>query len=66
MDGYAHDTIGNSKLPKRCVLVLGSEDGMRDLTKKSCDLLIKLPMNPSIESLNVSIAAAIAMYEWTR
>ena len=66
MDGYARDTIGQSKLPKRCALVLGSEDGMRDLTKKSCDMLIKLPMNSAIESLNVSIAAAVAMYEWMR
>ena len=66
MDGYAHDTIGQSKLPKRCALVMGAEDGMRDLTKKSCDMLIKLPMNPAIESLNVSIATAVAMYEWMR
>ena len=66
MDGYAQDTIGQSKLPKRCALVMGAEDGMRDLTKKSCDMLIKLPMNPAIESLNVSIATAVAMYEWMR
>ena len=66
MDGYARETIGQSKLPKRCALVMGAEDGMRDLTKKSCDMLIKLPMNPAIESLNVSIATAVAMYEWMR
>lgn len=66
LDGYAHDMIGKSKLPKRCVLVMGAEDGMRDLTKKSCDMLVKLPMNPAIESLNVSIATAVAMYEWMR
>ena len=66
MDGYAHDTIGKSKLPNRCALVMGAEDGMRDLTKKSCDMLVKLPMNSAIESLNVSIATAVAMYEWMR
>ena len=66
LDGYARDMIGQSKLPQRCALVMGAEDGMRDLTKKSCDMLVKLPMNPAIESLNVSIAAAVAMYEWMR
>jgi len=66
LDGYAHDMIGQNKLPNRCALVMGAEDGMRDLTKKSCDMLVKLPMNPAIESLNVSIATAVAMYEWMR
>lgn len=66
LDGYAEQMMGNYRLPKRCAFVMGSEDGMRDLTKKSCDILIKLPMNPAIESLNVSIAAAVAMYEWNR
>ena len=66
MDGHAHDTVGKNKVPARCALVMGAEDGMRDLTKKSCDMLVKLPMNPAIESLNVSIATAVAMYEWMR
>lgn len=66
LDGYAPNMMGNYKLPKRCAFVMGAEDGMRDLTKKSCDILVKLPMNPAIESLNVSIAAAVAMYEWNR
>lgn len=66
LDGYAQEMIGKHKLPNRCALVMGSEDGMRDLTKKSCDMLVKLPMNPAIESLNVSIATAVAMYEWMR
>ncbi len=49
----------------KTALVLGSEDkGMRDLTKKSCDFLAKIPMNSNkMESLNISNATAIALYE---
>lgn len=66
LDGYADQMITDSKLPKRCVLVMGAEDGMRRLTMENCDMVVKLPMNPAIESLNVSIATAVAMYEWNR
>lgn len=66
LDGYATQMITDSRLPKRCVLVMGAEDGMRRLTMENCDMVVKLPMNSAIESLNVSIAAAVAMYEWNR
>ena len=66
LDGYAKDYITDRKLPKKCALVLGAEDGMRRLTMENCDMVVKLPMNPAIESLNVSNAAAVAMYEWNR
>ena len=66
LDGYAKDYITDRKLPKKCVLILGAEDGMRRLTMENCDMVVKLPMNAAIESLNVSNAAAIAMYEWNR
>jgi len=66
LDGYAKDCITDRKLPKKCVLILGAEDGMRRLTLENCDMVVKLPMNSAIESLNVSNAAAVAMYEWNR
>ena len=66
LDGYAKSYITDSKLPKKCALVLGAEDGMRRLTMENCDMVVKLPMNSAIESLNVSNAAAVAMYEWNR
>ena len=66
LDGYAKDFITDHKLPKKCVMILGAEDGMRRLTMENCDMVVKLPMNSAIESLNVSNAAAVAMYEWNR
>ena len=48
-------------------LVMGSEgEGMRRLTRETCDMLISLPMRGAVESLNVSVAAGICLYEATR
>ncbi len=48
----------------KCVFIFGSEgDGMKNLTKKYCDILIKLPMNPNAESLNVANTATITGWE---
>ena len=48
-------------------LVLGAEgSGMRQLTGKTCDLLVRLPMKGAVESLNVSVASGICLYEALR
>ncbi|MFP4078665.1 MAG: 23S rRNA (guanosine(2251)-2'-O)-methyltransferase RlmB [Bacillota bacterium] len=45
-------------------LVLGSEGkGMRPLVRKTCDTLVKIPMTGSINSLNVSVSAGVALYD---
>jgi len=63
LDGYANDDVITLKNYEKLVIVLGSEgDGIRQLTKKNCDILVKIPMTDRAESLNVSNAAAIAMY----
>lgn len=67
LDGYAKQSIYETKLPKKCILVMGSEgEGMRRLTQEACDITVKLPMNPKVESLNVSNACAVSLYEWNR
>ena len=50
-----------------CVLVLGREGaGLHDLVKKTCDHLLRIPMEGQVSSLNVSVAGAIVMYEAMR
>jgi 23S rRNA (guanosine2251-2'-O)-methyltransferase len=47
--------------------VLGAEgDGMRRLTRETCDELVSIPMLGSVESLNVSVSAGVCLYETVR
>lgn len=51
----------------RVAVVVGSEgQGMRRLTVEACDHLVTLPLAEGVESLNVSVAGAMMMYEWRR
>ncbi len=48
-------------------LVMGGEgDGLRDLTQRNCDILLHLPQRGSVESLNVSVACGMLLYEAVR
>jgi 23S rRNA (guanosine2251-2'-O)-methyltransferase len=53
-------------LPGRPALVLGGETGLRPLVEQTCDLLAAIPSAPGVESLNASVAGAVAMYEVSR
>ena len=56
-----------SKLTGALALVVGSEgEGIRRLTADTCDELVSIPMTGSVESLNVSVAAGICMFEAVR
>lgn len=67
LDGSADQTLEQALDQQPTVLVMGSEgDGIRRLVAEHCDVLAKIPMPGGFESLNVSNAAAVALYEATR
>jgi 23S rRNA (guanosine2251-2'-O)-methyltransferase len=64
LDGSAEQTLEQALDERPTVLVMGSEgDGIRRLVAEHCDVLAKIPMPGGFESLNVSNAAAVALYE---
>ena len=63
-DGEADNTLNNFYHDSALALVLGAEgEGLRRLTRETCDQLVKIPMLGSVESLNVSVSAGILLYE---
>jgi 23S rRNA (guanosine2251-2'-O)-methyltransferase len=66
-DERAEKTLYEADLPESIAWVLGAEgDGMRRLTRDSCDLLVRIPMRGEVESLNVSVSAGVCLYESAR
>ena len=66
LDGEANATLSEAIGDSRVALVLGAEgEGLRHNSIAHCDIIAKLPISPRMESLNVSNAAAIALYAAT-
>lgn len=65
--GEATHDIYQSKLTGPLAIVMGAEgDGMRRLTRETCDDLIKIPMSGTVSSLNVSVASGVCLFEAVR
>jgi len=63
----APKTLYKVDLKGPVALVLGAEgEGIRQLTRKTCDELVRLPMKGAVESLNVSVASGVCLYEAVR
>jgi len=67
LDENAPKMLSKSDLPEKIALIMGAEgEGLRRLTQEKCDFLTKLPTDPVFPTLNVSVAAALALYELVR
>ena len=63
----AEQTLYQADLRAPTALVLGAEGpGMRQLTRKTCDALVRIPMQGAVESLNVSVASGVCLFEARR
>ena len=67
LDEHGPQTYDALDYKMDCALVLGAEGkGLHDLVKKKCDFLVSIPMLGNVPSLNVSVAAAVVLYEIVR
>ncbi len=67
LDGAAEESLYHAALRGRVLLVLGGESrGLRALSADTCDALVSIPMHDGMESLNVSVATGVALFEAAR
>lgn len=67
LDGHAEQTLHETDLRGPLAIVMGAEgQGLRRLSKEHCDFLVKIPMAGSVESLNVSVATGVCLFEALR
>lgn len=65
--GEARDSVYQTDLTMPLAIVIGAEGkGLRRLTREACDILVKLPMAGQVQSLNLSVAAGVMLYETVR
>jgi rRNA methylase, putative, group 3 len=67
LDERGAETYDHVEYTEPAAIVLGSEGkGLHEGVKKHCDFLINIPMSGPVSSLNVSVAAGVALFEWKR
>jgi 23S rRNA (guanosine2251-2'-O)-methyltransferase len=66
-DPAAAQDLHSADLPQSIAWVMGAEgEGMRRLTRERCDMLVRIPMRGSVQSLNVSVASGLMLFESLR
>ncbi|HBD13455.1 MAG TPA: 23S rRNA (guanosine(2251)-2'-O)-methyltransferase RlmB, partial [Porticoccaceae bacterium] len=66
-DGSARQSLYELDVTGPVALIMGAEGtGLRRLTRDTCDHLVHLPMEGAVDSLNVSVAAGVCLYEIVR
>ncbi len=64
--GDGKNALPTERFDAPAVFVVGNEgEGLRQKTREQCDVILSIPMGPKIESLNVSNAAAVALFAWS-
>ncbi len=63
LDPIGGADLWSASVPQPCVLVVGGETGLRRLTRKVCDALLRIPMAEGVESLNAAVAGAVVAFE---
>jgi len=67
LDLNSKNSLLGYNFPSKTAIAIGGEDkGLRRIIKRSCDELLKIPQSARADSLNASVAAAIAIYEYVR
>ena len=67
LDERGDKALHQADMKGKIVFVMGAEgEGLRRLVKDTCDFLVRLPTEPEFPTLNVSVAAALTLYEWRR
>jgi len=67
IDMYGEQTLWNEEFTTPMVFIIGNEGkGIGEKTLEKCDMRLSIPMSENVDSLNVSVAAALVSYEWAR
>lgn len=67
LEGSSSQSLSDEQFEKPSVIIVGNEaSGIREKTRELCDQLLKIPMHPASESINVAASVSVALYAWSK